>query len=483
MIYTADFRFTKVLPFYMERGIGMEKEITINRENKMGTMPMTKLILTMSLPAIFSMTIQALYNIVDSIFIGWLSSDGYGLNATSLAYPLQMLLIAVSVGTAVGVNSLISRKLGEKNFKQASDAATHGFVLCFLSYLIFLIIGIFAVRPFMCAYTDNQAIIEYGVDYLSVVLCFSIFSIIQVMIEKTLQATGDMIFPMLFQLTGAVVNIIFDPLLIFGIGIFPRLEVLGAAIATVFGQFCGMMFGLIVLFCKNHEIKISFKNFKLKFSTIKNIYAVGLPAIVMQSISSVMIIGLNAIFTAANSVISETSVTVLGVYYKLQSFVFMPCFGLNQGVMPIIGYNYGARNKKRMYSALKRGIIIAAIIMAAGTVMMWTIPDKLISLFGGSQQLIEVGVPALRIISLCFIPAAAGIMFTTLFQAVGQGIRSLLMSFCRQLVLILPIAFILSNLFGISSVWYAFPIAEIGSLMLAVIFFITLTKGDFKKLG
>lgn len=461
----------------------MEKEIRVNRENKMGTMPMTKLILTMSLPAIFSMTIQALYNIVDSIFIGWLSSDGYGLTATSLAYPLQMLLISVAVGTAVGVNSLVSRKLGEKNFKQANDAATHGLVLCLFSYLIFLFLGIFAVRPFMSAYSDNEKIVEYGVQYLTVVLCFSVFSIVQVMVEKTLQATGNMIFPMLFQLTGAVVNIIFDPLLIFGIGIFPRLEVMGAAIATVFGQFCGMVFALIVLFCKKHEIKISFKNFRLQMSTVKNIYAVGLPSIIMQSIASVMIIGMNAIFTTANSIISETSITVLGIYYKLQSFVFMPCFGLNQGVMPIIGYNYGARNKKRLYSALKRGIIIAAIIMAVGTVLMWAIPDLLIAMFGGTQQLMYVGIPALRIISLCFIPAAAGILFTTLFQAVGKGIRSLIMSFCRQLVLILPIAFFLSRLFGITSVWYAFPVAEIGSLVLAILFFIDLVKGDFKKLG
>lgn len=464
-------------------GIGMEKEISANRENKMGTMPMTKLILTMSLPAIFSMTIQALYNIVDSIFIGWLSSDGYGLTATSLAYPLQMLLISVAVGTAVGVNSLVSRKLGEKNFKQANDAATHGLVLCLFSYLIFLFLGIFAVRPFMSAYSDNEKIVEYGVQYLTVVLCFSVFSIVQVMVEKTLQATGNMIFPMLFQLTGAVVNIIFDPLLIFGIGIFPRLEVMGAAIATVFGQFCGMVFALIVLFCKKHEIKISFKNFRLQMSTVKNIYAVGLPSIIMQSIASVMIIGMNAIFTTANSIISETSITVLGIYYKLQSFVFMPCFGLNQGVMPIIGYNYGARNKKRLYSALKRGIIIAAIIMAVGTVLMWAIPDLLIAMFGGTQQLMNVGIPALRIISLCFIPAAAGILFTTFFQAVGKGIRSLIMSFCRQLVLILPIAFVLSRLFGITSVWYAFPVAEIGSLVLAILFFIDLVKGDFKKLG
>lgn len=459
----------------------MEK--TISRDNKMGTMPMTKLIFTMSLPAIFSMTVQALYNIVDSIFIGWLNPDGYGLNAISLAYPLQMLLIAVSVGTGVGVNSLVSRKLGEKNFKQANSAATHGLVLCFFNYLIFLILGIFVVKPFMNAYSDNEIIVKYGIDYLSIVLCFSIFVIIQVMIEKTLQSTGNMIFPMLFQLTGAIVNIIFDPLLIFGVGIFPRLEVLGAAIATVFGQFCAMVFAIIVLFCKKHEVKISFKNFKFDFCILKNIYAVGFPAIIMQSISSVMIIGMNAIFTAANSAVSEISVTVLGIYYKLQSFVFMPCFGLNQGLMPIIGYNYGAKNKKRMYSALKRGIIIAVVIMTIGTLMMWIIPDKLISLFGGTQKLIDVGVPALRTISLCFIPAAGGIMLTTLFQAVGQGIRSLIMSFCRQLVLILPIAFILSRIFGITAVWYAFPIAEIGALILAIAFFINLTKTDFKKLG
>lgn len=445
-------------------------------QNKMGTMPMTRLILSMSIPAIFSMTIQAMYNVVDSIFIGQYNQNG--LTATSFAFPLQLLLVAVAVGTAVGVNSLVSRKLGERNFKAADDAATHGLLLCSVSYVFFLLIGIFAVRPFMSLYTQNEQIVEYGVQYLSVVLCFSIFSLIQVMIEKTLQATGNMIFPMLFQLTGAIVNIIFDPILIFGFGIFPSMGVLGAAIATVFGQFCGMVFAIIVMFCVKHEVKISFKNFKINISTIKNIYSVGFPSIIMQSIGSVMIIGLNAILS-----VSEAAVTVLGIYYKLQSFVFMPCFGLNQGVMPIIGYNYGARNRKRLYSALKRGIIIAVIIMAIGTVLMWTIPDKLIAMFGGTEELMQIGVPAFKTISLCFIPAAVGILFTTLFQAVGKGIRSLLMSFCRQLVLILPIAFILSNLFGLTSVWYAFPIAEIGSLILAIIFFLNLVKGDFKKLG
>ena len=287
-----------------------------------------------------------------------------------------------------------------------------------------------------------------------------------------------MIFPMLFQLTGAVINIIFDPLLIFGIGPFPELGVMGAAIATVFGQFCSMIFALLIIFLKSHMIKITFKNFKFSMQTIKNIYAVGFPSVIMQSIGSIMIVGLNGILAS-----SEASVTVLGVYYKLQSFVFMPCFGLNQGVMPIIGYNYGARNRKRVYSALKRGIIIGVIIMTLGTIAMWAIPEQLISMFGGTDELMKIGVPAFRIISLCFIPAAAGIIFTTLFQAVGKGIRSLIMSFARQLVLILPIAFIFSKIWGLGTVWYAFPIAEIFSLAIAIGFFINLVKGDFKKLG
>lgn len=446
------------------------------KENKMGTMPMTKLILSMSLPAIFSMTIQAMYNVVDSIFIGQYdkgmgSIDG--LTAISLAMPLQMLIIAVGVGTAVGVNSLISRKLGESNREAANDAANHGLFICFFSYLIFLVLGLFAVGPFMSAFTQSEGVYNYGVQYLSIVLCFSLPALLQMMSEKELQATGNMIFPMLFQLTGAVVNIIFDPILIFGFD----MGVSGAAIATVFGQFCGMVFGLLVLFLGKHEIKISFKGFRLKGETLKNIYAVGLPSIIMQSIVSIMNVGLNAILST-----SEAYVTVLGVYFKLQSFVFMPCFGLNQGVMPIIGYNYGARNKKRMYSALKRGIIIAGIIMAIGMTLMWTIPDKLISMFGGTDELITAGVPAFRTISLCFIPAAVGILFTTLFQATGKGLRSLLMSFFRQLVLILPIAYLLSNIIGLDAVWFAFPIAEVGSLCIAIGFFLNLVHGDFKKL-
>ena len=461
------------------------EEKTVHQENKMGTMPMTKLIFTMSLPAIFSMTILAMYNVVDSIFISNYDMDGF--TAVSLAYPLQLLLIAASVGTAVGVNSLVSRKLGEKNYHQANSAATHGLVLCLFTYAFFLLLGIFAVRPFMAAFSSNPRVIDAGVQYFTCVLCLSVFSIIQVMIEKTLQATGNMIYPMLFQLVGAIVNIIFDPLLIFGIGFFPEMGVLGAAVATVFGQFCGMVFAVIILFRKSHKVKIELKGFKMDRQTVKNIYAVGFPSIIMQSIGAIMMLGLNAIFQSYDSIVS---VDVFGIYFKLQSFVFMPCFGLNQGLMPIIGYNYGARNKERLYSALIRGLITAAGIMLVGTILMWTIPDLLISMFGNEssftdvdpQTLLREGEHAFRIISLCFVPAAAGIIFTTVFQAVGKGFRSLLMSFFRQLLILLPMAFLLSMVFGVRYAWYAFPIAEAGALVIALLFFFNLVKTDFKKL-
>ena len=458
----------------------------MEKENKMGSMPMTKLILTMSLPAIFSMTILAMYNVVDSIFISNYDMDGF--TAVSLAYPLQLLLISASVGTAVGVNSLVSRKLGEKNFEQANAAATHGLVLCLFTYAFFLLLGLFGVRPFMEAFSGgNQRVVEAGVQYFTWVLCLSLFSIIQVMIEKTLQATGNMIYPMLFQLLGAVVNIIFDPLLIFGIGIFPEMGVTGAAVATVFGQFCGMLFALIVLFRKSHMVKIQLRGFRFDPLTVRNIYAVGFPSIIMQSISAVMMLGLNAIFQAYHSIVS---VDEFGIYFKLQSFVFMPCFGLNQGLMPILGYNYGARNRERLYSALKRGILIAAGIMLTGTVLMWVIPDALLSMFGNEssftdvdpQTLLHEGERAFRIISLCFVPAAVGIVMTTLFQAVGKGFRSLLMSFCRQLILLVPSAFLLTLTTGVGNAWFAFPIAELGALTLGLLFFANLVRGDFKRL-
>lgn len=453
----------------------MEKSI---ERNKMGYEKMLPLILSMSLPAIFSMTIQALYNVVDSIFVGHLSDGKLALEATSYAYPLQMLLIAVAVGTAVGANSLISRRLGAGNQKEADSTAAHGLILAAFSWVVFLFIGIFAVEPFLNIYGCEGVTYTYGKQYLQVVLCGSLFCLIQVSVEKSIQATGDMIFPMLFQLVGAITNIIFDPLLIYGIGPFPEMRVMGAAIATVFGQFIGAVFALIILFFHKNKIKVSFKNFKLDFKIIKNIYSVGLPSIVMQSVGSIMTFGMNTILSSY-----ESAVTVYGVYFKLQSFVFMPCFGLNQGVLPIMGYNYGAKNKSRLYSALKYGICIAFGIMVVGTLLFWLIPGQLLGLFNGDASLINTGVPAFKSISLCFIPAAFGILLISFFQATGKGIRALIISFTRQLVFILPVAYLLSALTGkVDLVWLSFPIAEIMSLILAIVLFINLVKTDLKKL-
>ena len=288
------------------------------KQNKMGYEKMLKLIMSMSLPAMFSMTVMALYNVVDSIFVGNIPNSGViGLNAVSYSYPLQMLLIAFAVGTAIGANSLISRRLGAGNQKEADSAATHGLILAIFTWIIFILIGLFAVKPFLRMYNCEGLTFDYGYQYLTIVLCFSGFSMVQVSVEKSLQATGEMVFPMLFQLAGALTNIIFDPLLIYGIGPFPKLEVAGAAIATVLGQFVGMVFALVVLFTRKNRVHVSFKGFRLNFETIKNIYVVGFPSIIMQSISSFMILGMNAM-------LNKVGVTVLGIYFKLQSFVFMP---------------------------------------------------------------------------------------------------------------------------------------------------------------
>ena len=456
------------------------------KQNKMGYAKMLPLILSMALPAMFSMTVMALYNVVDSIFLGhlnYIGEEGYrlgniALKALGFAYPLQLLMISFTVGTAVGVNSLIARRLGAKAQKEADCAATHGIILALFTWILFIFIGLFAVKPFLSICGCDEETLKYGTQYLTIVLCFSGFSMVQVSVEKSIQATGDMIFPMLFQLAGAVTNIIFDPLFIYGIGPFPRLEVMGAAVATVFGQFVGMVFALVVLFKRKNRISVNFKGFKLNKSTVKNIYAVGFPSIIMQSISAFMMIGMNTMLT-------EDGVAVLGVYFKLQSFVFMPCFGLNQGVLPVIGFNYGAKNKKRMYSAMKVGICIAMSIMMLGTILFLSIPDRLIGLFNNSPLLLEIAVPAFRKICLCFIPAAVSIIFITLFQAVGKGFRALALSFTRQLIFLLPIAFVIKQMMGesyMTDIWYAFPLAEIGSLICAAVLFIQLKNTEFKKL-
>ena len=459
------------------------------RENKMGTKPMLPLVLTMSLPAMFSMMIQALYNVVDSIFVAQYHPDA--LQAVSLAYPLQLILISFGVGTAVGVNSLIARRLGAKNYKEANAAATTGLFLAVVNWVFFLLLGLFAARPFISLFTKDQTVIGYGATYLNIVLCVSFGMLVSTMGEKILQSTGNMIFPMLTQLLGAVINIILDPLLIFGVGFFPRMGVAGAAIATVIAQHCSMLFILLVLFLRKHEVKISFKGFRLQAMVLKNIYAVGFPAIIMQSIGSVMVSGINLIISVADitAAYAAAYINAFGIYFKLQSFVFMPVFGLNQGVSPIIGYNYGARNKKRMYSAFNLGVVIAAGIMALGTLLFHVAPEWLLSLFesdaaadmAANARLAEVGVPMLRIISLSFMFAACGIMFGTLFQAIGKGMYSMVMSVCRQLVVLLPVAFILSKV-NMVVMWYAFPIAEVVCLLIAIGFFIRLRQKQFNQM-
>lgn len=447
----------------------------MREDNKMGHAPMFSLILSMSIPAMFSMLIQALYNIVDSIFVAKLGEGA--LTAVSLAFPVQTLIIAVAVGTGVGINSLVSRRLGEKRQEEANSAATHGIILGLLSGVLFAILGVLFTRTFFEAFTDNAAIIDMGYQYTIVVTVLSFGSFVQINVEKCLQATGNMIYPMIFQLVGAITNIILDPIMIFGLFGFPKMGVFGAALATVIGQIFAMLLSLYVILKKSHLVHVTFKKFKFNFKIVKDIYAVGLPSMIMQSIGSVLVVGLNSILIA----FSEAAVSVLGVYYKLQSFVFMPVFGLTQGVMPIMGYNYGAKNKERLLSALKIGIILAIIIITLGMIVFMSIPDKLLMLFNASDEMLELGTKALRTISLCFVPAALGIMFSTLFQALGQGRKSLYMSVLRQLVIILPSAYLLSKI-GLNYVWYAFPIAEVFSFGVSILFFSIIYRKTIKSL-
>ena len=464
----------------------MGNSVKNKNTERMGTAPVLGLIFKMSLPAMFSMLIQALYNVVDSMFLGAYGGNSDALTAVSLAYPMQLLMIAFAVGTAVGVNSLIARRLGEGRRKEAEYAATHGILLAVATWVLFALLGIFVSKPFMLFLNSgSDQIVTYGTEYLTIALVFSLGSFVQIMIEKCIQATGNMILPMTSHLIGAITNIILDWLLVFGVGIFPEMGVRGAAVATVAGQFVAMFYLIIILFVKDTGIRISFKGFKLKFGVIKDIYKVGLSGIVMQAVGSLTVALINFIIKTSGAYggdVSTAAQTVYGVYYKMQSFVFMPVFGLNQGISPIIGYNYGAQIKERMMKTLRYATIIAAVIMLLGTIVFHSFPEPLLNLFGLEPDYIDIGVVALRRISLCFLPAAVGIVFTALFQSVGKGARSLLMSLLRQVILILPLALIFSRV-NVNLIWLAFPIAEYIAMAVAVIFFFDINKKDFSRLG
>lgn len=430
----------------------------------------------MSFPAMLSMLVQALYNVVDSYFVAKISENA--LTAVSLVFPVQALQIALAVGTGVGLNSLISRRLGENCRKEADSAATHGILLGVLNWVVFAVLGVLLSRPFLSLFTGVDEIIAMGAQYMSIVCTVSIGAFVEINIEKILQATGNMIYPMFGQLIGAVANIILDPIFIFGLAGAPKMGVTGAAVATVLGQILSMCFSLFIVFTKDHEVKIDFRGFRPDPGVIRNIYSVGFPAIVMQAIGSVMVVGMNAILIAFTS----TAVAVFGIYFKLESFVFMPVFGLTQGLMPIIGYNFGARKRERLLKAVQVGGVAALCIMGAGTVLFWTATEPLLAIFEASPKMLEIGVPALRIISVCFLPAALGILFSTVFQAVGHGVSSLIVSALRQLVVLLPCAFLLARA-GLEAVWYALPIAEFVALAVSVVIFLRLYRSTLKNLS
>lgn len=445
------------------------------KENKMGTAPMLPLIISMSLPSMFSMLIQALYNVVDSIFVARYSMGA--LSAVSLVYPVQMLMLAMAVGTGIGLNSLVSRRLGERRIDDASSAATHGILLALFGWAVLCVLALFFTKPFYRMFTDDASLFQMACDYSNIVVYASLGVFIHLVIEKTLQATGNMITPMFLQLFGAVTNIILDPIMIFGLFGFPELGVRGAAIATVIGQYVSMICAIIVVLRKKQIVHISFRGFRFRWRTVLDIYEVALPSIVMQSIASVLITFLNKILIS----FSDIAVSVLGVYYKLQSFVFMPVFGLTHGTMPIMGYSYGARYRKRLMKALKLSCIIAACIMLLGMLAFMIFPRELLAIFSDNEELIETGIPALRIISCCFLSAGVCIMLSTMFQAVGRGKYSLIVSLLRQLVGILPIAYLLSR-FGLIYFWWAFPIAEAMSLIISIFLALRLYRTDLRFL-
>lgn len=446
-------------------------------ENKMGYMPLGKLLITMSVPMMISMFVQSLYNIVDSIFVARISENA--LTAVSLAFPIQNLMFSVALGTGVGINSLLSRRLGEKNFEEVDKVANNGILLAILGAIVFVIVGIFVPRPFFESQTDNAEIIEYGVTYMRICLiaCAGVFG--SITFERLLMSTGKTGLSMVSQLTGTAFNLVFDPILIFGLLGFPAMGIAGAAVATVLGQFAAMTVSLILNVRKNKEIHFSFKALKPEGQIIGKIYAVGVPSIIVMSIGSILVYFLNIILGS----FTTTAIAVYGVYFKLQSFVFMPVFGLNNGSVPIVGYNFGARNKQRVMKTIKLSCLAACSIMLVGVLVFELFPKQLLALFAASDEMLKIGVPALRIIAVHFPIAAFSIILSSVFQALGKGIQSMVISFVRQLIFLLPAVWLLSLTGNIDNIWWGFPIAEFMALAVCCILLKQTYDKEIKNLG
>ncbi|CDD56055.1 MATE family efflux transporter [[Bacteroides] pectinophilus] len=442
----------------------MEENIQ-SKENKMGVMPVNRLLITMSLPMVISMLVQALYNIVDSVFVAQINEAA--LTAVSMAFPIQNLMIAVAAGTGTGVNALLSKSLGEKNKRMVDDTANMGVFLAICSYAVFAIIGIFLSRIYFAAQISDAQIIEYGDEYMSVICLFSFGLFGQIITERLLQATGRTIFTMFTQGIGAIINIILDPILIFGLLGLPAMGVTGAAAATVIGQIIAAILGFVCNAVYNHDITLSIKGiFTIDTTVISKVYRVGIPSIIMQSITSVMTFSLNKILAE----FSSTAVAVFGVYYKLNSFIFMPVFGMNNGLVPILSYNYGARKPDRIKKTIKLGMKYAVAIMIFGLLLFELFPSGLLGIFDASQEMLSIGCVALRIIASSFVFAGVAIICSTVFQAIGNPLHSLIMSVCRQLLVIVPVAWLLSLSGRLELVWLAFPIAEFVSVAMSIFF-------------
>ncbi len=442
----------------------------------MGYMPIFKLVVNMSLPMIISMLVQALYNVVDSMFVSRVSENA--LTAVSLAFPAQNLMIGVATGTAVGVNALLSKSLGEKNYKRANQIAENGIFLSFIGFLIFLIFGLFGTEVFFRTQTDIEDIISSGVDYLRVCSCFSFGIFGQIIFERLMQSTGRTFYTMITQGVGAIINIVLDPIFIFGYFGLPAMGAKGAAIATVIGQIIAFIIAVILNKKKNTDIDLKLKEFRPNLKIIGRIYSIGIPSIIMVAVGSIMTFSINKIVIA----FTETAAAVFGVYFKLQSFVFMPLFGMNNGVIPIISFNYGARNKQRVMKTIGVAILFALFFMAIGLAAMQILPKELLSIFNASDQMIKIGVPALKTISISYIFAGFSVVLISVFQAFGKGLFSMSISIARQLVVLVPCAYLLSKTGELDNVWWAFPIAEVMSVLVAGAFFIYLYKKVITKL-
>lgn len=427
--------------------------------NKMGSMPVKKLLMSMSLPAVFAMLVQALYNIVDSIFVSRISEEA--LSAVTLAFPIQMIIIAICVGSGVGINSVISRKLGEGKKAEAGNVAEHGILILAVMYLGIAVVAFLFANKMFNSFTNNPKIMNYGIMYIKIIMFFSFGRLLAQAGMSALQGSGDMAHPMKAQVIGAVINIILDPILIFGWFSAPALGVGGAAIATVIGQIVSMIYIYFILFSKTHNIKIGVVNFHFKWSLISKILKVSIPAIIMQGIMSLMLFGMNIVLVSYNDLAS----TALGIYYKIQSLVFLPILGLGQGVLPIIGYNYGAKKKDRIKETIKLSLVYSVCFMLFGTVIFQLFPLNLLGIFNSSNELTEIGVKAFRAISLSFPFAGASIVFASVFQGVGKAHYSMIISLIRQLILLLPCAYMIGVYFGLNCLWLAYPITEVVSLV------------------